>query len=149
MEVRFREIDPFNCWIWIRFTNVPSEGEKQYVDAVFDSWYVMGRLGGFNSENLQCHEEGADISGMIYDNEEAMSVLPSLMHNLGQLEYQGDWARCWVDLGTSDSCAIDVLINSLRQIHLDVVQLEELLIGGANQDWPIENHPDSVFSSTD
>ena len=66
---------------------------------------------------------------------------------MGQLEYQQDWARCWVDMGTSDGIAIDVLINALRQLDTDVVQIEELVVGGVNEDWPVEDHPDSVFPS--
>ena len=31
MEVQFREKDPFNCWIWINFADVPSEGQKNYI----------------------------------------------------------------------------------------------------------------------
>ena len=130
MDVRFREVDPFNCWLWLHFADVPSQGEQNYVDGIFDSWYVIGRLGGFNAENLQVHEEGADLSWITYDNEDARSVIPALMHNMGQLEYQGCWARCWVDLGTSDAVALDVLINALQQIDSDVVQLDEVLIGG-------------------
>ena len=149
MNVSFREIDPFNCWVWIRFSNVPGQGERNYIDGIFDSWYVIGRLGGFNSESLQSHEAGSDLSWLPYDNDESESVLPSLMHNLGQLEYQGEWARCWVDLGTTDALAFDILINSLRQIDRDVVHLEELLIGGINDDWPVEEHPDSIFPSED
>jgi len=42
MEVRFREVDPFNCWIWLRYSDVPSKGEKEYVDGIYDSWYVLG-----------------------------------------------------------------------------------------------------------
>ena len=72
--------------------------------------------------------------------------MPALMHNMGPMEYQGDWARCWVDLGTSDAFALDVLINALRQLNRDVVEVEELLIGGLNDDWPIEEQPDSVFA---
>ena len=147
MQVRFREIDPFNSWIWIRFSNVLGEGEKNYIDGVFDSWYVIGRLGGFNAQNLQVQEQGAELSWMSYDNEEAEMSLPALMHNVGQLEYQGLWARCWVDLGTSDPLAIDVLINSLRQIHKDVVEIQEVLIGGVNEDWQVEDHPDAIFPS--
>ena len=82
MDVRFREVDPFNCWIWLRFASPPSQGERNYVDGIFDSWYVIGRLGGFNAENLQVHEEGADLSWMTYDNDEADSLMPALMHNL-------------------------------------------------------------------
>ena len=149
MRVRFREVDPFNCWVWLRFSEIPSQGERNYVDGIFDSWYVLGRLGGFNAENLQVHEEGDELSWMSYETEEATGVMPALMHNMGQMEYQQDWARCWIDLGTSDGIALDVLINALRQLDSDVVQLEELLIGGVNDDWPVEDHPDSVFPGTD
>ena len=145
MDIRFREVDPFNCWLWIRFSEPPSQGERNYVDGVFDSWYVIGRLGGFNAENLQVNDAGSDLSWMAYDNDGAESAMPALMHNMGQLEYQNEWGRCWVDLGTSDGVAIDVLINALRQLDSDVVQIEELVVGGVNDNWPVEEHPDSVF----
>ncbi|MFZ9172738.1 MAG: DUF3531 family protein [Vulcanococcus sp.] len=145
MEIRFREFDPFNCWIWLRFSNPPGQGERGYVETAFDSWFFLGKLGAFNAENLQVHEEGADVSWMGYDNEGAERSMPALMHNMGEMEYQGGWARCWMDLGTSDGFALDVLINTLRQLDSDVVQIEELLIGGVNDDWPIEEHPDSLF----
>ena len=76
MDVRFREVDPFSCWIWLRFATPPSQGERNYVDGIFDSWYVIGRLGGFNAENLQVHEEGVDLSWMTYDNDEVESAMP-------------------------------------------------------------------------
>ena len=79
MDVRFREVDPFNCWVWLRFSEIPSEGERNYVDGIFDSWYVIGRLGGFNAENLQVHEEAEDLSFMRYDNDDASSAMPALM----------------------------------------------------------------------
>ena len=69
------------------------------------------------------------------------------MHNLGHLEYQGEWGRFWVDLGTSDAMAIDVLINILNQLDGEMIELKNLFIGGVNEDWPIEDHPDSVFPS--
>ena len=62
MNIVFREVDPFNCWIWIKFSEMPTEAEKKYLDQLFDSWYTIGTLGGFNSENLQTHEEGSDLS---------------------------------------------------------------------------------------
>ena len=145
MDVRFREIDPFNCWIWIRFPEPPSSGECSYVDGVLDSWYVIGRLGGFNAENLQVHGNSSDLSWMSYDSDDAESAMPALMHNMGQMEYQGEWGRFWIDLGTSDGIGLDVLINALRQLDADVVQLVELVIGGINDDWPVEDHPDAVF----
>ncbi len=147
MEVRFREVDPFNCWIWIRFERIPTEGEKNYIDGLFDSWYVIGRLGGFNAGNMQAHHAGSDLSWLSYSSEEESSNLPALMHNLGQLEYQNEWARCWVDMGTSDAIALDILINTLNQVDGDLVSLQELVIGGVNEDWPVEDHPDAIFPS--
>ncbi len=147
MKVRFREVDPFNCWLWLRFGDVPTEGERNYIDGIFDSWYVIGRLGGFNSENLQAHQEPNDLSHVNYDVDLAKSVMPALMHNLGELEYQREWARCWVDLGTSDSISLDILINSLYQVDSDLVQLEEFIVGGVNDDWDIDSHPDAIFNS--
>ena len=149
MDVRFREVDPFSCWLWLRFADAPSAGERKYVDSIFDSWYVLGRLGGFNAENLQVHEEANDLSWMIYDNSSATSTMPALMHNMGELEYRDTCARCWIDFGTSDAVALDVLINALQQLNVDVVQLEELVVGGVNEDWPVEDHPDSIFTLHD
>jgi hypothetical protein len=60
------------------------------------------------------------------------------MHDMAAFEYQQEWGRCWIDLGTSDAIALDVLINALRQIDRDVIEIEELVIGGVNEDWPVE-----------
>jgi hypothetical protein len=149
MEIRFREFDPFNCWIWLRFSHAPGQGERGYIDTVFDSWFFLGKLGGFNAENLQVQDEGAELSGMAYDTDMAARAMPALMHNMGPMEYQDNWARCWVDLGTSDAFALDVLINALGQLNNDVLELEELLIGGLNDDWPIEDQPDAMFAGLD
>ncbi len=145
MEVRFRDVDPFNCWIWLRFAHPLGAGERGYVETVFDSWFFLGKLGGFNAENLQVHEEGAELSWLVYDPDGAEQAMPALMHNMGPLEQQGDWARCWVDLGTSDAFALDVLLNALRQLDRDVVEIAEVIVGGLNEDWPIEEEPDSPF----
>ena len=137
MEVRFREVDPFSCWIWLRFAHPPGQGERDYVEGVFDSWFVLAKLGGFNAENLQVHEAGADLSWLAWDGEAAERALPSLMHDLAAFEYQAEWGRCWIDLGTSDALALDVLINALRQLDRDVIEIAELVIGGVNEDWPV------------
>ncbi|MEN9859789.1 MAG: DUF3531 family protein [Vulcanococcus sp.] len=147
MEIRFREFDPFNCWIWLRFSHAPGQGERGYIDTVFDSWFFLGKLGGFNAENLQVQDEGAELSGMAYDADTAARAMPALMHNMGEMEYQGEWARCWLDLGTSDALALDVLINTLRQLDTDVVEIHELLIGGVNDDWPVEDQPENLFTT--
>ncbi len=145
MEVQFREIDPFNCWIWLRFSDPPGQAERGYVETAFDSWYFLGKLGAFNAENLQAHEAGADLNWLAYEAEEADAALPALMHNMGVMEYQEEWARCWLDLGTSDALALDVLINALRQLDNDVLRIEAVLVGGLNEDWPIEDDPDTLF----
>jgi hypothetical protein len=137
MQVQFREFDPFNLWIWIEFSVVPSEMEKQYLEEVFNSWFFLGKLGGFNAENLQVQDIGVDISYMEYDESTADNSLAALMHNMADLEYEGTWARGWFDLGTSDGIAVDVLINALRQFSQDYVNLEKLIIGGENEDWQV------------
>ncbi|MBE9154297.1 DUF3531 family protein [Cyanobium sp. LEGE 06143] len=144
MDVQFRELDPFNCWIWMRFADPLGSGEKGYLETVFDSWFFLGKLGGFNAESLQVHEEGAELSWMAYDQQAAATALPALMHNMGPMEYQGVWARCWLDLGTSDAFALDVLINTLRQLNNDVVEVEQVLIGGLNDDWAIDEQPETI-----
>ena len=136
MQIQFREFNPFNFWLWIEFSNNPSEMEKQYIEEVLSSWFFLGKLGGFNAENLQVQEVGLDISYLDYDDSLADSSLLALMHNMGEVEYEGNWGRCWFDLGTSDAIALDVLVNALRQFSKDYVNLEGIILGGENEDWP-------------
>ena len=139
MQVQFREFNPFDLWIWLEFSTLPSDSEKQYVEEVFNSWFYLGKLGGFNAENIQVQEEGLDISYMNYDENQADNSLMALMHNIGEFEYEGTWARCWLDLGTSDAIALDILINALKQLSREYVNIERLYIGGENEDWPVED----------
>jgi hypothetical protein len=148
MQIQFREFDPFNVWIWIEFTTVPSEMERQYVEEVFNSWFFLGKLGGFNAENLQVQDVGLDISYMDYDQDIAGESLLALMHNMGEMEYDGLWGRCWFDLGTSDAIALDVLLNALQQFNQDYVPLQRVIVGGENEDWPVSSnrHYSDVYS---
>ncbi|MEM7724855.1 MAG: DUF3531 family protein [Cyanobacteria bacterium P01_A01_bin.45] len=139
MQIHFREINPFDLWIWIEFITVPSEKEKEYVEELFDSWFYLGKLGAFNAENLQVQETGLDISYMSYNQDGYDSSLLALMHNMANFEYLGKWARCWFDLGTSDAIAIDILINALTQLGNEYVTIENVYIGGENSDWPVED----------
>jgi hypothetical protein len=61
------------------------------------------------------------------------------MHDMAAFEYEQEWGRCWVDMGTCDALALDVLINALRQLDHDVIEIEELVIGGVNEDWPVDD----------
>jgi hypothetical protein len=62
----------------------------------------------------------------------------ALMHNMSDVEYLGTWGRCWFDLGTSDAIALDILINSLQTLCKEYLELDRLIIGGENEDWPID-----------
>lgn len=147
MQVQFRECDFFNLWIWLEFETVPSTMEQQYIEEIFSSWFFIGKLGGFNAENLQVQETGLEISYLDYDEAEAERSLVSLMHNMGEVEFNGLWARCWFDLGTSDALALDVLINTVRQFSQDYVAIAQIVIGGENADWPIpQENPDAAFA---
>lgn len=145
MEIRFREFDPFDLWIWVEFENTPSDLEKKYLEEVFNSWFYLGKLGGFNAENLQVQDTGIDISYMDYDLDRAENSLMSPMHNMSNFEYLESWGRCWFDLGTSDLIAIDILINTLRQLSLEFVTIKQLIIGGENEDWKIDEKDEEKF----
>lgn len=146
MDIKFREFDPFDVWIWIEFDNVPSEMEKQYVEESFNSWFYLGKLGGFNAENLQIQDLGIDISYIEYDQDLADNSMMSPMHNMGEFEFLGNWGRCWFDLGTSDLIGIDILINALRELSKEYVGISQLIIGGENEDWTIDKNRNSDFS---
>lgn len=145
MQVLFREYNPFDVWIWLEFSTVPSSMEKEYIEEVFNSWFYLGKLGGFNAENLQVQEVGVEISDMEYDDSQEDSTLMALMHNKGEFEYEGGWGRCWFDLGTSDAIALDVLINALKQLSKEYVNIERLVIGGQNEDWLVPASKQSLF----
>ncbi len=149
MEVQFREFDAFDLWIWVQFETVPSLMERQYIEEVFDSWFFLGKLGGFNAESLQIQDAGVDLSYLNYEDDRAEDSLMALMHNMGEVEFEGLWARCWFDLGTSDAMALDILINTFRQFSKDYVTVETVIVGGENADWPTPRRPSDTFADTD
>ena len=147
MEIQFREFNPFDLWIWLEFPTVPSRMEQQYIEELLDSWFYLGKLGGFNAENLPVQDAGIEISYLDYDRSQLDNALMSPMHNMGDIEYLGVWGRCWFDLGTSDLIAIDILINSLNQLSNEFVPINKIIIGGQNEDWPIDEENKSMFYS--
>lgn len=149
MLIQFREFNPFDVWFWIKFSTIPSEREKEYVEETFNSWFYLGKLGAFNAENLQVQETGLDLSYMNYDSDAYDKSMMALMHNMSEFEYLGQWGRCWFDLGTSDAIALDVLINALTQLSQEYVTIEELYIGGENEDWPVEDSESRSYSIYD
>ncbi|NER00015.1 MAG: DUF3531 family protein [Cyanothece sp. SIO2G6] len=149
MQVEFRECDFFDLWIWVELETVPSQMEQQYLEEVFSSWFFLGKLGGFNAENLQVQETGLEISYMDYEMDVVDNVMMSVMHNMSAVEYEGMWARCWFDLGTTDALALDVLVNAIAQLNQDFVAIRSLKIGGENPDWPIPGDHRSSFYEQD
>ena len=145
MEVQFREFNPFDLWIWLEFPTVPSRQEQQYIEELLDSWFYLGKLGGYNAENLRVQDVGVEISYMEYDMSNLDNALMSPMHNMGDIDYLGVWGRCWFDLGTSDLIAIDILINAMYQLSKDFVQIDKLIIGGQNEDWTVEGSNNPTF----
>lgn len=145
MNIQFREFNSFDLWLWLEFETVISEQEKQYLEEVFDSWFFLGKLGGFNAENLQVQEAGYELSYLRYEAGLSDRSLMALMHNMSEIEYEGCWARCWFDLGTSDAIALDVLLNALQQFDQEFIKIAQLLIGGENEDWPVPERQDPFY----
>jgi hypothetical protein len=73
---------------------------------------------------------------MKYDVKEGVDTSQfALFHNMEEVEYKANWARFWVDMGTADELALDVLINSLMQLSREYVGIKSAIIGGINEDW--------------
>lgn len=135
MKVTFREFDATDSYIWMELYSSPSEKDLDLIGGVFRSWYLLGRLGGFNSLNLQISNIPIDQRLSYNENVEEVP-LPAYFHNIGELEFQDNWGRVWVDLGTSDPLALDVIINSLSALSSDHVGIKELTFGGTRLgDW--------------
>jgi hypothetical protein len=94
---------------------------------------------------LQIQDQGIEISYMEYDQQMADEVLMSPMHNMGDFQYSGTWGRCWFDLGTSDLIALDILINSLTQLSREYIQIRQIIFGGENDDWKVDQRGDAQF----
>jgi hypothetical protein len=138
-EVTFRALDPFEMWIWVELYTSPSASELEMTQEVINSWFMLGRLGAYNSSNLQVlySSSGAGLD-LEYDMAEATSGgMTSTMHDMGAVESNGPWLRFWVDMGTSDELAIDILINALMTFSREHVGVRQIVIGGENDDWSV------------
>ncbi|KAE8801818.1 hypothetical protein D1007_22616 [Hordeum vulgare] len=114
-KVSFRDFNPLNAFIWFELFGEPTDRDVDLLGGVIQAWYVMGRLGAFNSSNLQLANSMLDFDPS-YDSEEASAVMPSSFHDISDVEFQDSWGRVWVDLGTSDHLGLDVLLNCLTQL---------------------------------
>ncbi|EPS69860.1 hypothetical protein M569_04903, partial [Genlisea aurea] len=112
-KVSFRDFNPLDSHIWFELYGSPSDRDVDLLGSVIQSWYLMGRLGAFNSSNLQLANSTSMEFDPLYDAEKGSKAMPASFHDISDVEFQDNWGRVWVDLGTSDLMAIDVLLNCL------------------------------------
>ena len=147
-QVFFRPFDPFDLWVWIELYTPPTSSELEMAQEVINSWFMLGRLGAYNSTNLQVLYSSSGVGsvggvgpargeeGFEYDVEEATAGgLASTMHDMSELETRGPWVRFWVDMGTSDELGLDVLVNALLTFSKEHVGVRQIVVGGVNDDW--------------
>ncbi|KAH1192353.1 hypothetical protein GmHk_19G053611 [Glycine max] len=72
----------------------------------------------------------------LYDADKGFKVMPSSFHDISDIEFQENWGRVWVDLGTSDYFAIDVLLNCLTVLSSEYHGIQQIVFGGRRMgDW--------------
>ena len=102
--------------IWLELYSEPSKVERETLEAVFTSWFTLGRCGGFNSQNLQVGAAGCaspkmasaelwllqvfyqgegELSDFPYEVDKAQEALDSTFHDFGELETRKRWCRTW------------------------------------------------------
>ncbi|CAM6100949.1 unnamed protein product [Calypogeia fissa] len=136
MAVVFKaDFDATDTFMWLELYGEPSDGDVETIGNILTSWYMLGKLGSFNSMNMQLTELPIDLK-LSYSIEKANEALPSVFHNISDLEFQENWGRFWMDFGTSDPVAMDVLINALSGVSSDHVGIKQLIFGGQKLgDW--------------
>ena len=72
--------------IWLEMAAPPSEHDMGLLDTVLESWFVIGRLGGYNSMNLQATflvTLGSRVHKSYHiDLMTCATTLPHLLHSL-------------------------------------------------------------------
>ncbi|KMS97490.1 hypothetical protein BVRB_5g126560 [Beta vulgaris subsp. vulgaris] len=134
-KVSFRDFNPLDSYIWVELFGSPSDRDVDLFGSVIQAWYVMGRLGAFNSSNLQLANSSMEYNPL-YDADKGLKVMPSSFHDISNVEFQDNWGRFWVDLGTSDVFAIDVLLNCLTVLSSEYLGIQQVVFGGRKMgDW--------------
>ncbi|AED91295.1 hypothetical protein AtNW77_Chr5g0092071 [Arabidopsis thaliana] len=134
-KVNFRDFNPVDSFIWFELYGTPSDRDVDLIGSVIQAWYVMGRLGAFNTSNLQLANTSLEYDPL-YDAEKGFKVMPSSFHDISDVEFQDNWGRVWVDLGTSDIFALDVLLNCLTVMSSEYLGIQQVVFGGKRMgDW--------------
>ncbi|KAF8097738.1 hypothetical protein N665_0281s0003 [Sinapis alba] len=135
MQVTFNKFEYSNSYMWLEFHNAPLDKDIALITDTIRSWHVLGRLGGYNSMNMQLSQAPVDKRPN-YDAILGANIEPTTFYNIGDLEVQDNVARIWLDIGTSEPLILDVLINALTQISSDYVGIKKVVFGGSEfENW--------------
>ncbi|CAA7027512.1 unnamed protein product [Microthlaspi erraticum] len=135
MQVSFNKFEYSNSYMWLEFHNAPLDQDIALISDTIRSWHILGRLGGYNSMNMQLSQAPVEKRPN-YDAILGANVEPTTFYNIGDLEVQDNVARIWLDIGTSEPLILDVLINALTQISSDYVGIKKVVFGGSEfESW--------------
>lgn len=135
MQVTFNKFEYSNSYMWLEFHNAPLDKDISLITDAIRSWHILGRLGGYNSMNMQLSQAPVDKRPN-YDAILGANIEPTTFYNIGDLEVQHNVARIWLDIGTSEPLILDVLINALTQISSDYVGIKKVVFGGSEfENW--------------
>ncbi|CAH2077590.1 unnamed protein product [Thlaspi arvense] len=135
MQVTFNKFEYSNSYMWLEFYNAPLDKDIALISDTIRSWHILGRLGGYNSMNMQLSQAPLDKRPN-YDAILGANIEPTTFYNIGDLEVQDNIARIWLDIGTSEPLILDVLINALTQISSDYVGIKKVVFGGSEfESW--------------
>ncbi|ESQ54297.1 hypothetical protein EUTSA_v10025901mg [Eutrema salsugineum] len=135
MQVTFNKFEYSNSYMWLEFYNAPLDKDIALISDTIRSWHILGRLGGYNSMNMQLSQAPVDKRPN-YDAILGANIEPTTFYNIGDLEVQDNVARIWLDIGTSEPLILDVLINALTQISSDYVGIKKVVFGGSEfESW--------------
>merc|ERR1712224_719476 len=113
----------------VEFKDFPGDSVREDFEEAIKAFFITGRLGGFNSLNLQVFFSGeAELTFFHYSNNDAKDKMPACFHELGNIEFNGRWARFFVDMGTTDELSSDILINMLIGFSKDIFTLSQIII---------------------
>ena len=74
---------------------------------MFKAWFVLGKLGGFNSENMQV-QANFEVSNRYDMGRGESDARTCVFHAMGGPEYNSKYCRAWFDLGSADEMCVDV-----------------------------------------
>jgi hypothetical protein len=94
--------EPPDLPLTIRFAHPPDEMQQAALEELLHAWFLIGQNRGFG---------------------------PGFFHNAGSLVFEDDQAFWYVDIGSADSSALDVLKNCLEGYSEVHVPVQEILLG--------------------